>query len=75
MEIFARKIYRLGHPRREHQGRARPGGRLHRLFCRVRAGRRLPWQDEKVTSCVLDPTMNYPDPGEVIREDGSKVAF
>ena len=34
-----------------------------------------PWQDEKVTSCVLEPTMTYPDPGEVIREDGSTVDF
>jgi hypothetical protein len=34
-----------------------------------------PWQDDKVTSCVADPTMTYPDPGEVIREDGSEVDF
>ena len=34
-----------------------------------------PWQDEKVTSCVPEPTMSYPGPGEVIREDGSTVDF
>jgi hypothetical protein len=34
-----------------------------------------PWQDEKVTSCIEEPTMSYPDPGEVIREDGSKVDY
>jgi hypothetical protein len=32
-----------------------------------------PWLDEKATSCVAEPTMTYPDPGEVIREDGSSV--
>ncbi|WP_294536694.1 hypothetical protein [uncultured Rhodoblastus sp.] len=32
-----------------------------------------PWQDEKVTSCTPEPTMDYPGPGEVIREDGSNV--
>jgi hypothetical protein len=32
-----------------------------------------PWQDEKVTSCTPEPTMDYPGPGEVIREDGSPV--
>ena len=34
-----------------------------------------PWQDEKVTSCVAEPTMSYPSAGEVIREDGSRVDF
>ncbi len=33
-----------------------------------------PWKDERVTSCVEEPTMSYPSPGEVIREDGSRVA-
>lgn len=32
-----------------------------------------PWRDEKVTSCKLEPTMDYPAPGDVIREDGSVV--
>jgi hypothetical protein len=32
-----------------------------------------PWKNEGVTSCNEEPTMNYPDPGEVIREDGSRV--
>lgn len=34
-----------------------------------------PWQDESVTSCVLEPSMSYPSPGEVIREDGSNVDY
>lgn len=33
-----------------------------------------PWMNERVTSCVEEPTMSYPSPGDVIREDGSKVA-
>jgi hypothetical protein len=33
-----------------------------------------PWKDERVTSCVEEPTMTYPSPGDVIREDGSRVA-
>lgn len=33
-----------------------------------------PWRDERVTACAEEPTMNYPGPGEVIREDGSRVA-
>jgi hypothetical protein len=32
-----------------------------------------PWQNDKVTSCTPEPTMDYPGPGEVIREDGSAV--
>jgi hypothetical protein len=32
-----------------------------------------PWKNERVTSCVEEPTMTYPSPGEVIREDGSPV--
>lgn len=32
-----------------------------------------PWKDERITNCVEEPTMNYPGPGEVIREDGSRV--
>ncbi len=31
-----------------------------------------PWQDEKVTSCVWEPTMNYPSAGTVVREDGNR---
>lgn len=34
-----------------------------------------PWRDEKVTSCVAEPTMSYPQSGEVSREDGSRVDF
>lgn len=34
-----------------------------------------PWLDEKLTSCVEAPNQTYPDFGEVIREDGSKVDF
>ncbi|WP_298425078.1 hypothetical protein [Rhodoblastus sp.] len=33
-----------------------------------------PWKNESVTSCVEESTMTYPGPGEVIREDGSKVS-
>jgi hypothetical protein len=33
-----------------------------------------PWQDDKVTSVTPQPTMDYPGPGEVIRDDGSAVA-
>ena len=33
-----------------------------------------PWKDERVTSCVEEPTMSYPSPGHVIREDGSAVS-
>ena len=33
-----------------------------------------PWKNERATSCVEEPSMTYPDPGEVIREDGSRVA-
>jgi hypothetical protein len=32
-----------------------------------------PWKNERVTSCVAEPTMSYPDPGQVVREDGSRV--
>ena len=32
-----------------------------------------PWLDETATTCVLEPTMTYPNPGDVIREDGSLV--
>jgi hypothetical protein len=39
------------------------------------AGVLSPWQDATVTSCVLEPTMDYPGPGEVIREDGSLVDY
>lgn len=33
-----------------------------------------PWKDERVASCTEEPTMNCPGPGEVIRENGSRVA-
>ncbi|WP_294533224.1 hypothetical protein [uncultured Rhodoblastus sp.] len=33
-----------------------------------------PWNDERVTSCVEEPTLSHPGVGQVIREDGSKVA-
>jgi hypothetical protein len=33
-----------------------------------------PWKNERVTSCVEEPTMTYPGPGVVIREDGSRVS-
>jgi hypothetical protein len=33
-----------------------------------------PWIDERVTSCVEEPTLTYPGTGQVIREDGSHVA-
>jgi len=36
-------------------------------------GATSPWKEEKVASCTLEPTMNYPNPGEVIRDDGSLV--
>lgn len=32
-----------------------------------------PWRDPKVTSCAPEPSMKYPAPGEVVREDGSHV--
>ncbi len=32
-----------------------------------------PWMNERVTACVAEPTMTFPSPGEVIREDGSPV--
>lgn len=34
-----------------------------------------PWQDARITSCALEPTMTYPSPGEVVREDGSVVDY
>ncbi len=34
-----------------------------------------PWQDARVTSCTIEPTMNYPNPGEVVRDDGSLVDY
>lgn len=33
-----------------------------------------PWLDAAVTSCEEDASMSYPAQGEVIREDGSRVA-
>lgn len=32
-----------------------------------------PWKDATITSCVEEPTLKYPGPGQVIREDGSPV--
>ena len=32
-----------------------------------------PWQDETVTSCVLDSTMSLMDADTVVRQDGSLV--
>ncbi len=34
-----------------------------------------PWKDPRIVSCTLEPTMTYPDPGQVMREDGSLVEF
>jgi hypothetical protein len=36
-------------------------------------GDQSPWQDEAVTSCVLQPTMSLMSPETVVREDGSLV--
>jgi hypothetical protein len=33
-----------------------------------------PWTDERITSCVEEPTLRHPGAGDVIREDGSPVA-
>ncbi len=43
------------------------------FFKLAEPGAASPWKDERVTSCVEEPTMSYPSPGQVIREDGSKV--
>lgn len=40
----------------------------------VEPGAVSPWIDERVTSCVEEPTMTYPGAGQVIREDGSHVS-
>lgn len=32
-----------------------------------------PWEDETVTSCVLEPTMTHIDAGAVVRADGSGI--
>jgi hypothetical protein len=34
-----------------------------------------PWKNDSLVSCTIEPTMSYPDPGQVIREDGSLVEF
>jgi len=34
-----------------------------------------PWQDETVTSCVVQPTMTIMRAGDVIRQDGSPVDY
>lgn len=33
-----------------------------------------PWLDTAVTSCEEESSMSYPERGEVIREDGSRIA-
>ncbi len=38
-------------------------------------GKLSPWQDASVTSCAIEPTMNYPNAGEVVRDDGSLVDY
>lgn len=38
-------------------------------------GARSPWQNAAVTSCVSQPTMTHLSLGEVIRQDGSTVAY
>jgi hypothetical protein len=38
-------------------------------------GAKSPWQDEAVTSCVLQPTMSLMSAGDVMREDGSPVDY
>jgi hypothetical protein len=38
-------------------------------------GAKSPWQDEAITSCVLQPTMTLMRTGDVVREDGSPVDF
>jgi hypothetical protein len=34
-----------------------------------------PWKDESLVACAQETAMTYPDPGQVIREDGSLVDF
>jgi len=36
-------------------------------------GDQSPWQDQAVTSCILQPTMPLMSPETVVREDGSLV--
>lgn len=43
------------------------------FFKLVEPGTVSPWQDGRVTQCTEEPTMKYPDAGDVIREDGSLV--
>jgi hypothetical protein len=38
-----------------------------------RQGDKAPWEDEEVTSCILDPTMSLMRAGTVVRQDGSAV--
>lgn len=38
-------------------------------------GPRSPWQDDTVTSCILQPSMTLMSAGEVVREDGSAVDY
>ncbi len=38
-------------------------------------GARSPWQDDAVTSCVLQPSMKLMNAGDVVREDGSSVDY
>jgi len=38
-----------------------------------RQGGQTPWENEAVTSCILDPTMSLLQAGNVVRLDGSAV--
>jgi hypothetical protein len=38
-----------------------------------RHGEKSPWENELVTSCILDPTMSLMRAGTVVRQDGSAV--
>ncbi len=74
MEIFGREIHGLDLRRDAKDARDQVTARTG-FKAASEPGAVSPWQDDKVTSCVADPTMTYPDPGEVIREDGSNVDF
>ena len=32
-----------------------------------------PWEDQNLTSCILDPTMSLLHAGDVVRQDGSAI--
>ncbi len=40
---------------------------------KVGADATSPWRDERVTSCVLEPSVTHILPGSVVRGDGSLV--